>query len=320
MLQNDIKTLIGSDGEGFRIARQAISGLAVTTPLLPADFIEGREVRLKAECLQPRGSFKIRAAANVLARFSSQELEQGIACPSAGNFGQGLAYVAARRGVKLTVHAPDNAARVKLEEIRQLGARVVVHPFDSWWQIMSTRVTGHDDGIFIHPVCEPEVVVGNGTIARELLDSWADFDAVIVPVGGGGLLCGIALALRAAGHRARIIGCEVETAAPLSAALRKGEPVIVDRRPSFVDGIGSTRVLDDMWPLLRELVDDVIVVTPDEAADGVRMAARHAHLVVEGAGGAALAAARNARAGNRVVAILSGGNIDQEQLARIIGG
>jgi threonine dehydratase len=321
MLKVQVEQLIGTFGEGFEAARAAIRGEVVRTPLLPAQSGGGREVRVKAECLQPYGSFKIRAASNLLAGYSPDELCGGVACPSAGNFGQGLAYAAARRRVPLTVHAPDNSAEVKLQVMRELGATVVVHPFDEWWQIMRTRDTGRDDGLFVHPVCEPRVIVGNGTIGLELAEDWPEFDTVVVPVGGGGLISGIALALRSIGHKARIIACEVETAAPLSAALKAGHPVAVDRQSSFVDGIGSTRLLDEMWPLLRELVDEVIVVSVEEAERGVRLAAQQSHLIVEGAAGVALAAALSPSCpGERVVAILSGGNIDHQMLCRILAG
>ena len=184
---------------------------------------------------------------------------------------------------------------------------------------MSTRDTGCDDGLFVHPVCEPRVIIGNGTIGLELTEDWPDFDTIVVPVGGGGLISGIALALRSIGHPARIVACEVETAAPLSAALEAGHPVAIDRRDSFVDGIGSTRLLDEMWPLLHELVEEVIVVSVEEAEHGVRLAAEQAHLVTEGAAGVALAAALSSSCpGDRIVAVLSGGNIDRQILGRIL--
>jgi threonine dehydratase len=319
MLKEQVEQLAGPSGEGFEAARTAIRGDAVRTPLLQYESGKGRDIRVKAECLQPYGSFKIRAASNLLAGFSADELRGGVACPSAGNFGQGLAYAASRRGVPLTVHAPANAAEIKLQIMRELGATVVVHPFDTWWEIMSTRDTGRDNGLFVHPVCEPRVIVGNGTIGLELAEDWPDFDTIVVPVGGGGLISGVALALRSIGHPARVIACEVETAAPLSAALEAGHPVAIDRRDSFVDGIGSTRLLDEMWPLLRELVDEVIVVSVAEAEQGVRRAAGQAHLVVEGAAGVALAAALSSSCpGDRIVALLSGGNIDRQILSRIL--
>ena len=319
MLKREVERLIGTGPAAFEQARVAIGDAAIRTPLLPFRG-GGRDIRLKAECLQPYGSFKIRAGANVLAGFSGDELAGGVACPSAGNFGQGLAYACARRNVPLTVHAPENSALVKIDAMRELGATVRLHDFDEWWRILSTRDTGAEDGLFIHPVSEPGVIVGNGTIGLELAEDWAEFDTVVVPVGGGGLISGIALALRSLGRRVRIVAAEVEASAALSAALAAGKPVTIDRKPSFVDGIGSSRVLDEMWPLLSELVDEAIVVSIGEAEEGVRLAAERNHLVVEGAGGAALAAAISPKCpGERIVAVLSGGNIDHRQLCRILG-
>jgi threonine dehydratase len=315
-----LERLIGIDRDVFDAARAAIGGHVIRTPLLPFEAPGGREIRIKPECLQPYGSFKIRAASNLLAGYASHELSRGVACPSAGNFGQGLAYAAFRRGIPLSVHAPENAAEVKLEVMRQLGASVTVHPFDEWWKIMTTRETGANDGLFVHPVCEPGVIIGNGTIGLEIAEDWPEVDTVVVPFGGGGLISGIALAVRSLGRKVRIIAAEVETAAPLRAAFEAGQPVTVERQSSFVDGIGSTRVLDEMWPLLSELVDDVIAVSVAEAEDGVRLAAKQAHLITEGAAGAALEAALSPSCGGeRVAVILSGGNIDAGQLCRIIG-
>lgn len=316
-----LETLIGSPKGVFEDAASAIRDHVVRTPLLPFDAAGERTIRIKPECLQPLGSFKIRAASNVLSGYSADQLAGGVACTSAGNFGQGLAYAAHRRNVRLAVHAPENAAEVKLQVMRRLGATVTVHPFDDWWRIMATRDTGANDGLFIHPVCEPGVIIGNGTIGLEIHEDWPEVDTVVVPFGGGGLISGIALALRSLGSKARIIAAEVETAASLAAAWKAGEPVEIDRRNSFVDGIGSARVLDAMWPLLRELVDDVITVSVADAEEGVRFAARQSHLVTEGAAGVALAAALSPSCGGqRVAVMLSGGNIDPQQFSRIIAG
>src|SRR3546814_869486 len=186
MLKRQVEELIGSRGQGFETARAALRGDAVRTPLLPFQSGDSRAIRIKAECLQPYGSFKIRAASNVLAGYSPEELRGGIVCLSAGNFGQGLAYAASRRIVPMTVHAPENAAEVKLEVMRSLGASVVIHPFGEWWDIMCARSAGPGEGLFVHPVCEPGVIVGNGTIGLELAEDWPDFDTVVVPLCGGG--------------------------------------------------------------------------------------------------------------------------------------
>jgi threonine dehydratase len=165
------------------------------------------------------------------------------------------------------------------------------------------------------------VILGNGTAGLEILDDWADVDTIVVPMGGGGLSCGIALALRARGSKARIVACEVDTAAALDAARKAGAPMAITRHPSYVDGIGSNKVLDAMWPLLRELVDDVVVVSIEDTRQAMRAIARTSHLIVEGAGAAAVAAALSPKCGgSKVAAVLSGGNIDPKVLCEILSG
>lgn len=303
----------------FERAAQAIADDAIQSPLLRLHTAAASEIRLKAENLQPLGSFKIRAGANALAMLCDTELAQGVATASAGNFAQGLALAAARRGIPLNVHVPSSAPAVKLAAISQLGARIQTHAYADWWAIMATRNTGADDGKFIHPVCEPAVMLGNGTIALELAKQCPRIDTVFVPVGGGGLLAGIALAFRALGMKVRIVGCEVETAAPLTKSRRAGRPVSIERVPSFVDGIGGASVFEEMWPLLSELADDVVVVTLEEIRAAMRRLARESHLICEGAGAAAVAAALHGRDGDRnAVAIVSGGNIDLPVFADIV--
>ncbi|MFT6696265.1 MAG: threonine dehydratase, partial [Paracoccaceae bacterium] len=176
-------------------------------------------------------------------------------------------------------------------------------------------------GFFIHPVAELAVVIGNGTIGLEIAQQVPDVDTVVVPVGGGGLISGIALALKAAGRNVRIVACEIESATPLASAKAAGRPVEVPRGKSWVDGIGSTSVLSDMWPLLDHLVSEVIVVSHEEAADALRLLAKRSHLVVEGAGAVAVAAAMHpSLAGRKVVSVVSGGNIDANTYAQVLTG
>ena len=313
-----VATVRNARREDFDRVAERIAADIIRSPLLPYES-PSKNIRLKAECLQPLGSFKIRAAANVLQNLDPAALAHGAATASAGNFAQGLALAAQRRGISLTVHAPDTAAQVKLEAVAGLGAKVVLHSFADWWSIMTTRQTGADDGVFIHPVCEPDVILGNGTIGLELAQDWPELDTVAVPFGGGGLSCGIALALRALSCKVRIVACEVETSTPLAAALAAGKPVRVERQASFVDGIGSNSVLDDMWPLIKELIDDVIVVSLAETQRAVRELALRHHLIAEGAGAAALAAALSSQCGGtHIAAIISGGNIDSAKLCSML--
>lgn len=311
------RTLFAAALADFRQAARHVAADAVRTPLLPFPLETSRAIRLKCENLQPLGSFKIRSGASAIAMLESAPA--AVATGSAGNFAQGLTLAARRRGLQVTVHAPDTAAYVKVAAMRQLGAQVIRHSFDRWWEILATRDTGADDGTFVHPVAERSVVLGNGSIGLELAEDWPEMDTVVVPFGGGGLVSGIALALRALGRDVRILACEAETSTPLAAAFAAGRPVQVERKPSFVDGIGSGSVLPEMWPLLRELVDDVIVVSIAEIRSAIRLLARHNRVIAEGAGAAALAAALSPKCGGReVAAVVSGGNIDAACLAEIL--
>ena len=302
--------------EEIAAARVRIAGAALRTPLVPAR--DGR-THLKLECLQPTGSYKIRGATNALqaAVESGREVKR-IVSASAGNFGQAIVRAASRLGLETVIHVPDNAARVKVANLEQAGARVVAHGFDDWWRIMASRET-EDDGLFLHPVCEREVIAGAATIGAEIVEGFPDVDTVLVPFGGGGLAAGIAQAVRRQRPGCRILAVEAETSRPLQAALEASEPVTVERRPSFVDGIGSTRVLDAMWPLLRRLIDDVVIVSLAEIEQAIRRLAAEHHVIAEGAGAAAFAAAAHVPA-VRTVAIVSGGNLDWTELRRILAG
>lgn len=302
--------------EEIAAARRRIQGAAIRTPLVPRN---GGTTFLKLECLQPTGSYKIRGATNALkARVEAGEELRAIVSASAGNFGQAIARAAADLGLPCIIHAPDYAARVKIENLRRMGAEVREHSFEAWWRIMQTRETG-DEGTFFHPVCEREVIAGAATIGGEIVEDLADVEAVLIPIGGGGLASGIAQAVKAQRPHCRILAVETDTALPLKAALEAGEPVTVERAATFIDGMGSTRVLDAMWPLLRRLIDDVVVVSVAEVEAAIRTLAAEHHVIAEGAGAAAVAAAAKIPAG-RNVAIVSGGNLDWTELRRILAG
>ena len=292
-----------------RVAR-AIAPFAVRTPLIPS--VSG--LMLKPELLQPLGSFKIRCAAAVLVALRSET--RAVATASAGNFAQGLTALGVARGLAVTVHVPHTAPRVKTAAIDALGGRVVTHNFGRWWEILVSGATGLDDGMFVHPFANPRVLMGDASVGLEIAADLPSVQTVVVPFGGGGLAVGIALALRACGSKASVVACEIATAAPLSAALAAGHPMTVVRSPSFVDGIGSTRVLDAMWPLVRALIDGVITVTPAEAAKATRDLAFDAGLIGEGAAAVAYAAATKVE--GSVVAVLTGRNIDRDLAIRLI--
>lgn len=249
------------------------------------------------------------------------ELARGVVTASAGNMAQGVAWNAQRMGVPCTVIVPEHAPSTKLAAIERLGGRIVKLPFDRWWQVLAEH--GHPDvpGFFVHPVSDPAVIAGNGTIGLEILEDLLDVDAVLVPYGGGGLSCGIACALRGSGSAAKVWACEVETAAPLAPSLAAGRPVAADYRPSFVDGIGARTLLEEMWPLASAVLAGALVASLDEVAAAVRLLVERARVVAEGAGATPVAVALSGKAGGgRIVCVVSGGNIDAGKLARILEG
>ena len=299
-------------------ARGNIAGTALRTPLVKLNAEAGAEVLLKLENLQPIGSFKIRGAANVIARTPRERLERGVLTASAGNMAQGVAFCAKRLGIPATVVSPDTAPATKIRAVERLGGRVILAPFADWWRTFETRTYPGVDATFIHAFDDLDVMAGNGTIGLELLEDLPEFDAVVIPWGGGGLSCGIAAVLRALAPKVRIYAAEIETAAPLAASLAAGAPATVPYTPSFVDGIGSKMVFANMFEHARRLLDGSIVVSLAEAAAAMKLVAERNRVIVEGASACAIAAAIGGRAGGgKVVAVVSGGNIDLERFAEL---
>ena len=308
----------------IRAARSRIAGTAIRSPLIRLDDDAApTEVWLKLECLQPIGSFKVRGAVNAMALAGSALLASGVYTGSAGNMAQGVALAARRLGVPCRVVVPDTAPRAKLDAIARLGATAVPLPFDEWWGVLRDHGHPAEDGYFVHPVSDPAVIAGNGTIGLEIAEELPDVGAVVVPYGGGGLSCGISSALRSVTPGVPVFAAEVETAAPFAAALGAGRPVEVRHRRSFVDGIGSTGVLEEMWPLASSLLAGSVVVSIEEVCAAIRVLAGRAHVVAEGAGSAAVAAAIRGLPGvedGPVVAVVSGGNIDAHIFQAIMEG
>jgi len=279
------------------------------------------EIYLKLENLQPIGSFKLRGAGSAMALAPREALAKGVYTASAGNMAQGVAWNARRLGISCSAIVPDHAPATKLAAIERLGARVIRAPFERWWEVIVTGEFDGLDGLFIHPVSDADVMAGNGTIGLEILEDLPDVDAVVIPYGGGGLSCGIASAIRALKPETRVYAAEVETAAPLAASLRAGEPVAVEYEASFVDGIGGKSVLPEMWRLARTLLDGSLEVSLDETRAAIRLLAERGRVIAEGAGAAPVAAALAGRAGGgKVACVVSGGNIDRAVLAGILAG
>lgn len=309
----------------IREAALAIRGTVLRTPLVRLDATddrlagEGLEIYLKLENLQPIGAFKIRGAANVMARTAPAELARGVVTASAGNMAQGVAWQARKLGVPCTVIAPASAPSTKIEAIERLGARVLRVTYEEWWQAFAERRFPGMEGVFIHAFDDPLVMAGNGTIALEVFEDLPDCDAILTPWGGGGLTCGVAVAARALRPQCRVYAAEVEGAAPFAAALDAGEPVEIDYQPSFVDGIGSKTVFADMFERARGLVAGSLVAPVDEVADALLLLLHRNHVLAEGAGAAPVASALAGRAGGgKIACVVSGGNIDLEELGELI--
>ncbi|MHB8750044.1 MAG: threonine ammonia-lyase [Aggregatilineales bacterium] len=306
----------------IRAARERIADSVIRTPLIRLNVSDTpAEIYLKLENLQPLGSFKLRGAGNAIALASKAQLSRGVYTASAGNMAQGVAWHARRLGIPCTVVVPDNAPETKLAAITRLGAKIIKVSHAEWWQVIVTHHFEGLEGLFIHPVSDPAVMAGNGTIGLEILEDLPDVDAIVIPYGGGGLSSGIASAVRALKPGTRLYASEVETSVALAAALAAGEIRTIEYIPSFVDGIGSSGVLPDMWPLVRSLLDGSLVATLKEVSAAVRLLAERNRVIAEGAGASSVATALAGKAGaGKVVCVVSGGNIDFAKLVKIFQG
>jgi threonine dehydratase len=309
-------------GDDVAAARHNIRDIAIRTPLLKFNVdVPGINIFLKLENLQPFGSFKIRPALNALKNIDPRRLSRGVLTSSAGNFGQGIAFAARRLGVPVTVVVPDAAAQTKVDALLELGAKVIRRPFDDWWTVLTTRQCPGEEGVFIHPVAESAVIAGNATIGAEILEDLPNCDAVVVPFGGGGLICGIGSVMRRLSPKTRMIIAESQAAQPAAAALKHGKPMRVPHLQSFVDGMGSTNVLDEMWPLIRQIADQAACASFAEIAEAIRVLAKRHHVIAEAAGAASTAVAMAGGGGHgNIVCIVSGGNIDASKLGAILNG
>ena len=306
-----------------REARRRIASHVTRTPLLRLHARSDVEIWLKAESLQPIGSFKLRGALSCMLAANADALREGVYTASAGNMAQGVAYAASLLGVKATAIVPDTAPATKLEAIARLGGDVMKVPYEEWWNAMRDGGRPGMRGVFVHPFADPLVMAGNGTIALEILEDLPDLDAVLVPWGGGGLTCGIAATLRALQPGIHAYACEVEGAAPLAASLAAGQPVAIDNQRTFVDGIGGRGVFPGMWELARHLVAGALGADVTAVARAVELLATRSRLVAEGAGATPVAVALASKFDppiKRLVCVVSGGNIDASVLATILTG
>ncbi len=303
-------------------ARERIAKTIVRTPLIRLELgPDFPDIRLKLENLQPINAYKLRGAANAVAMLSDSERKRGVWTVSAGNAGQGVAYAARQAGVPCTVVAIETAPKAKLERMRALGATLVPVSYEVAWKTCDARAFPGVEGTFVHPFDDDNFIAGHGTMGLEIFEDAPDTEAIITAIGGGGLIVGVASAIKALKPEVKVFGAEPETAAPAALSFEKGSPqVFKDWKASFVDGAGGQSMFPRMWERMKPVVDGYIVVTLEETKKAMRLMAEKARVIAEGAGALSLAAALTGKAGKGpIVAVVSGGNIDLSKFSELLG-
>ena len=305
----------------IRDARERIGATIVRTPLVRLELgPEYPDIRLKLENLQPINAYKLRGAANAVAMLAPADRARGVWTISAGNAGQGVAYAARRAGVACTVVAIETAPAAKLERMKALGAKLIPVPYEVAWKALEERAYPGAEGTFVHPFDDHNFIAGHATMGLEILEDAPDTVAVIAAIGGGGLVTGVASAVKALKPGTQVWGAEPETAAPLALSFEKGSPqVFKEWTATFVDGAGGQSVFPRMWERMRPVVDGCIVVSLEATKRAMRLMAEKARVISEGAGALSLAAALTGKAGQGpIVAIVSGGNIDLKKFCELV--
>ncbi len=295
------------------------------TPLLRQENMDktlGCEVFLKAEMLQYTGAFKLRGALNKILSLSPEELKKGIICTSSGNHAQACAYVGRMLGIPVTVIVPEDCPKIKIENTQAMGARVVLWErlFAARWKKVNQEAAENGYSI-ISSFDDPLVMAGQGTVALEILEDYPDIDTLLVPASGGGLLSGIATAVKELGKEIRIIGVQAAASAAYYFSHQAGHPVVVESRPSIADALECSRIGERNYPIIEKYVDDFAIVEEEAIKEAVKLVARNAKLIAEPSacvGVAALLSQKIAlRPGEKVCAVLSGGNWSLDMLGKL---
>jgi len=304
-------------------ARQALQGVVRKTDLLPSQVLSGggREVYLKSESLQQTGSFKARGAHVKIAGLSEKERARGVIAASAGNHAQGVALAARHFGVAATIVMPEGAPLAKVAATRELGAKAVLHGggYDDAFK-HALALQQESGAVLIHAFEDPLVIAGQGTVGLEILDDLPDVDTIVVPVGGGGLIAGIAVAVKAMRPQARIVGVEASAAASMGASLLAGRVMTLAHANTIADGIAVRTPGAEAFAICRDMVDELVTVDDDEIAQTILFLLERCKIIAEGAGAAAVAAVMGGTfpCEGTVAAVLSGGNIDVTVISNII--
>ena len=307
-------------------ARERIAGSIYLSPCNHSEMlsrITGQDIFLKLENLQMTGSFKERGALNKIATLTPEQGARGVVAASAGNHAQGVAYHATQRGIRAVIVMPLTTPLVKVTATRNFGAEVVLHGanYDEAC-VEATRLCAAEGMTFIHPFDDPLVMAGQGTIGLEMLEQIDGLEAVVVPIGGGGLIGGIACAVKESKPSVRVIGVQTSRLSSMQAAVREHHPVTLDPATTIADGIAVRRAGDVTFPVVDKYVDEIVTVDEDEIASSILTLLEREKTLAEGAGATALAAVLQQRTalpkGMRTAVLVSGGNIDVTLLSRII--
>ena len=312
--------------EDIKNARERLEGVSVKTPLLGDRRLEhklGREVLLKAECVQRSGSFKIRGAYNKISRLTDEEKKRGVIAASAGNHAQGVALAASLCGTHSTIVLPEFAPLTKISATRGFGGNVVLkgNSFDEA-VAYSKELQKENGATYVHAFEDEEIIRGQGTIGLEISEETRNLSTVVVPIGGGGIIAGIAVAVKELNPNVRVVGVEAENIAVVAKSLKVGEASEVPFKPTIADGIAIKKAGQIPLEIIKNYVDEVVTVSEEEIAQGIFHCVQNNHMVVEGAGAAGVAALLadkvEIKGEGAVCAVLCGGNIDANLLARVL--
>ena len=306
----------------FDEARARMTPHVYHTPLLTSRMLgeaTGFDVRLKAELFQRTGSYKIRGPLNKFTFLSADEKKRGVICSSAGNHAQGVALAAKIHGIRAVVCMAANATPSKIQATKAYGAEVVLH--GSIWDEANERakeLVAERGYTYIHPFDDEQLMMGQGTVGLEIVRDWPDVDVIVVPIGGGGLISGITMAAKSINPGIRIVGVESSGAPGMKRSVEEGHLVTLDRVDCVIDGLRVKRVGEKTFDVVRQHVDEIVALPDEQIFDAVVWTMHHAKLVPEGAAAAPVAALLHglikAPAGSKVVAVLSGGNVNLDQL------